>query len=235
MPRLGVNVDHIASLRQLRGGREPDPVQAAVLAELAGAHSITAHLREDRRHMQDRDVYLLKQVVTTTMNLAMAPTGDMVNLAVDVLPTMVTLVPERRDDRGGDGGLTVRGNEDELEKLISTLQDNNILVCLFIDPDVQHIKAAKRIGATHVELNTGRYANAAGAKIAEELDLLDQAADAAHKFELHVHASCGLHYRNVQPVAHIEHIEEVTIGHAIIARAALTGLENAVRDMLAQL
>jgi len=235
MARLGLNIDHIAALRQIRGGREPDPVQAAVIAELAGAHSITAHLREDRRHVQDRDIYLLKQVVSTRMNLAMAPTAEMVTLAVDVLPTMVTFVPEKREDQGGEGGLTVRGSEDELAKRIATLQDNNVLVCLLIDPDVQQIKAARRIGATHVELHTGHYANAAGAKVADELDRLEQAADAAQKFELHVHASCGLTYHNVQVVAKIGLIEELTIGHSIVARAALTGLENAVRDMLSLL
>jgi len=235
MARLGVNIDHIATLRQARGGREPDPVQAAVIAELAGAHGITAHLREDRRHMQDRDIYLLKQVVTTRLNLEMAATPEMVTLAVDVLPYMATLVPERREERTTEGGLTVRGSESDLAKHIATLHDNNILVSLFIDPDIQQIKAAKRAGATHVELHTGYYAAATAAAAADQLQRLRDAASFARNVELHVNAGHGLNYRNVQPVAQIDHIEELNIGHAIIARASLIGLDGAVREMLALL
>lgn len=236
MAKLGVNIDHIATLRQARGGREPDPVQAAVVAELAGAQGITAHLREDRRHMQDRDIYLIKQVVTTHLNLEMAATPEMVTIAVDVLPYMATLVPERREERTTEGGLVVRGNEDELAKRVATLQDNNILVSLFIDPDIQQIKAAKRIGATHVELHTGYYANATGqAAVQEQLERLRDAARAAHMHGLIVNAGHGLNYRNVEAVAELEHIEELNIGHSIIARAAIAGLENAVRDMISLL
>ena len=162
MATLGVNVDHIATIRQARGGREPDPVAAATLAEIAGAHGITAHLREDRRHIQDRDIYLLKQVVATRLNLEMAATPDIVKIAIDVLPFMVTLVPERREERTTEGGLTVAGKERDLSAALESFRNNNILVSVFIDPDIQHIKAAKRLGATHIELHTGYYANAKG-------------------------------------------------------------------------
>jgi pyridoxine 5-phosphate synthase len=235
MATLGVNIDHIATLRQARGGREPDPVQAAVLAELAGASGITAHLREDRRHMQDRDIYLLKQVVTTHLNLEMAATQEMTDLAVDVLPWMVTLVPEKREERTTEGGLDVRGKETDLAKKIRTLQDNNILVSLFVNPDVQEVRAARKVGATHVELHTGLYANAAGAAAAEELQRLRDAAFVAVKHGLRVNAGHGLNYRNARPVAQLDGVEELNIGHAIIARASLAGMESAVRDMLALL
>jgi pyridoxine 5-phosphate synthase len=233
MATLGVNIDHIATLRQARGGKDPDPVYAAAIAELAGTHGITAHLREDRRHIQDRDVYLLKQTVSTRLNLEMAATPEIVKIAVDVLPYMVTLVPEKREERTTEGGLPVNGKERDLEKSIATFHNNNILVSLFIDPDIQQIKAAKRTGATHIELHTGYYANAKGQACFDELERLRDAALVGRKLGLRVNAGHGLNYQNVVPVANIDGMEELNIGHSIIARASLVGLDKAVRDMLA--
>ncbi|MBD3322205.1 MAG: pyridoxine 5'-phosphate synthase [Chitinivibrionales bacterium] len=233
MATLGVNIDHIATLRQARGGKEPDPIHAAVLAELAGAHGITAHLREDRRHMQDRDIYLLKQIVSTHLNLEMAPTGEMLHVAIDVTPYIATLVPEKREERTTEGGLIVAGKERDLEKICDQLQESNVAVSLFIDPDIQQIKAAKRIGVSHVELHTGYYANATGQARHDELQKLREMAYAANHNGMHVNAGHGLNYRNVSAVADMEHIEELNIGHSIISRATLAGMETAVRDMLA--
>ncbi len=232
MVTLGVNVDHIATIRQARGGNEPDPVHAAVLAELAGARGITAHLREDRRHMQDRDIYLLKQTVTSHLNLEMAHTTEMVQTALDVCPYMVTLVPEKREERTTEGGLSVRGRERDLAKSIESFRENNILVSLFIDPDIHQIRSGAKTGATHVELHTGYYANAHGKAKQDELLRLQDAAIAAHKLGLVVNAGHGLNYLNVTPVAELDHIEELNIGHSIIARASLVGIDSAVRDML---
>ncbi|MBN1577286.1 MAG: pyridoxine 5'-phosphate synthase [Chitinispirillaceae bacterium] len=234
MTTLGVNIDHIATLRQARGGHDPDPLQAAVLAELAGAMGITAHLREDRRHIQDRDIYLLKQIVTTRLNMEMAPTPDMINIAVDVLPFMVTLVPEQRQEMTTEGGIAVRERERDLAKAIETFRDHKILVSLFVNPDINDVKASKRVGATHVELHTGYYANANGAtSIAEELGKLKDAALVATKLGLNLNAGHGLNYHNVTPVARIDGMQELNIGHAIVARASLAGMEAAVRDMAA--
>ncbi len=233
MATLGFNVDHIATIRQARGGREPDPVHAAVIAELAGAHGITAHLREDRRHIQDRDVLLLKQTVTTRLNLEMACTAEMVKIAVELFPAMVTLVPEKRGEKTTEGGLAVREREKELAPAIETLRNHNILVSMFIAPDYNQIKASKRIGASHVELHTGYYANAAsGTPCAEMLETLREMAFAANKLGLCVNAGHGLNYQNVTAVAKLEFIEELNIGHAIVARASLAGIETAVRDMV---
>jgi pyridoxine 5-phosphate synthase len=233
MTTLGINIDHIATLRQARGGREPDPVQAAIIAELAGGHGITAHLREDRRHVQDRDIYLLKQTVATRLNLEMAPTPEIVNIAIDVAPAMVTLVPERREELTTEGGLDVRGKERELAKVIANMREHNIQVSLFVDPDLRQIKASQRIGASHVELHTGYYANANGAAQNEELARLKDAARAGHTLGLVVNAGHGLTYRNVGAIAQIESMAELNIGHSIVARAALVGMDRAVRDMLA--
>jgi pyridoxine 5-phosphate synthase len=232
MATLGVNIDHIATLRQARGGKEPDPVQAAVIAELAGAHGITAHLREDRRHMQDRDIYLLKQTVSSHLNLEMAATAEMIQIALDVVPWMVTLVPEKREERTTEGGFAVRGRENELAKVVENFREHNILVSLFIDPDIHQIRSAAKTGASHVELHTGYYANALGRAQQEELAKLRDAAKAAHQYGCVVNAGHGLNYRNVSQVAEIGHIEELNIGHSIISRAALVGLDNAIRDML---
>jgi pyridoxine 5-phosphate synthase len=232
MATLGVNIDHIATIRQARGGKDPDPVQAAAIAELAGAHGITAHLREDRRHMQDRDIYLLKQSVSTRLNLEMAATPEIVKIAVDVLPWMVTLVPERREERTTEGGLSLQGKERDLAKTLESFRNNNILISLFIDPDIHQIRAASKTGATHIELHTGYYANAKGQAQIDELARLRDAAMVAVKLGLHVNAGHGLTYQNVTAVASIEGLEEFNIGHSIIARAALVGLDRAVRDML---
>ena len=232
MATLGVNIDHIATLRQVRGGKEPDPVHAAIIAELAGAHGITAHLREDKRHIQDRDIYLLKQIVSTRLNLEMAATPDIIRIALDVLPAMVTLVPEKREERTTEGGLNVAAKERELAKVIETFRDNDIRVSLFIDPDMQEIRAAKRAGAPFVEFHTGYYANALGQARFDELEKLRDMAMAAHKMGLRVNAGHGLNYRNVSPVARIENVEELNIGHSIVSRAALVGIDKAVREML---
>ncbi|HAJ80751.1 MAG TPA: pyridoxine 5'-phosphate synthase [Fibrobacteres bacterium] len=232
MATLGVNIDHIATLRQARGGKEPDPVHASVIAELAGAHGITAHLREDKRHIQDRDIYLLKQTVSTRLNLEMAATADIIRIALDVLPAMVTLVPEKREERTTEGGLRVAGKERELSKAIETFRDNNIKVSLFIDPDLQEIKAAKKTGADAVELHTGYYANAQGQAQYDELEKLRDMTIAAHKLGLKVNAGHGLNYMNVSPVAHIQNIEELNIGHSIISRAVMVGLDKATKEML---
>jgi pyridoxine 5-phosphate synthase len=224
MATLGVNIDHIATLRQARGGKEPDPVHAAILAELAGAHGITAHLREDRRHIQDRDLHMLKQVVTTHLNLEMACTQEMVRIAQELQPFMVTLVPEKREEKTTEGGCAVREHEKELSPLVESLRQNNILVSIFIAPDFNQIKSSKRIGATHVELHTGYYANA----VTESA----QSEEAALKFGLRVNAGHGLTYSNVRPIAGIHHVEELNIGHSIISRAALIGITAAVKEML---
>ena len=234
MVRLGVNVDHIATIREARRGREPDPVAAAILAEMAGADGIVCHLREDRRHIKDRDLSVLRQVVKTHLNLEMAATEEMVNKAVSVLPDMVTLVPERRQELTTEGGLDVAANATYLEEVISTLRVNNIVVSLFIDPDIYQIKTAARIGADYIELHTGLYANAEDLnKVVEELEKIRSMAMAAAKLGLGISAGHGLNYQNVIEIVKIEQIEELNIGHSIISRAALMGMEKAVRDMLA--
>ena len=233
MVRLGVNVDHVATVREARRGIEPDPIAAAVLCELAGADGIVCHLREDRRHIKDRDLSLLRQVVKTHLNLEMAPTDEMVKKAVNVLPDMVTLVPEKRQEITTEGGLDVRGNYDYLEHVVSTLRANNIVVSLFIDPDIQQIKAAAKLGADYVELHTGTYANAEELnQVIEELENLKSMAAAAAKLGLGVSAGHGLNYQNVIDVAKIPQVEELNIGHSIVSRAVLVGMERAVREMI---
>lgn len=234
MIRLGINIDHIATIREARKGREPDPIAAAILAEMAGADGIVCHLREDRRHIKDRDLNILRQVVKTHLNLEMAATEEIVNKAISVLPDMVTLVPERRQELTTEGGLDVVSNASHLEEVISTLRANNIVVSLFIDPDIYQIKAAARLGADYIEIHTGIYANAEDLnKVVEELEKIRSMAIAAAKLGLGVSAGHGLNYQNVIEIAKIEQIEELNIGHSIIARAALVGMEKAVRDMLA--
>ena len=234
MVRLGVNVDHVATLREARRGKEPDPVAAAIQAEMGGADGIVMHLREDRRHMKDRDLSLLREVVKTHLNLEMAATDEMVKKAVSVLPDMVTLVPERREEVTTEGGLDVAASLDYLEEVIATLRANNIVVSLFIDPDIRQVKAAARAGADFVELHTGLYANAEEySAISEELEKLRSMAIAAAKLGLGVSAGHGLNYQNVSEVARLEQIEELNIGHSIISRAVFVGMERAVRDMVA--
>lgn len=233
MVRLGVNVDHIATLREARKGKLPDPIAAAVLAEMAGAHGIVCHLREDRRHIKDKDLYLLKEIVKTHLNMEMAPTDEMVKIATEVVPDMVTLVPERREEVTTEGGLDVISNFEYLQEAITILRANNIVVSLFIDPDINQIKAAVRVKADYVELHTGNYANAESLhRVSDEMERIRSMAVAANKLGLGVSAGHGLNYQNVREIASIPQVEELNIGHAIIARAAMTGLERAVKDML---
>jgi len=231
-PRLGVNVDHVATLRQVRRASYPDPVAAAQLAELGGADQITIHLREDRRHIQDRDLQVLRQTVTTPLNLEMAATAEMVRTAYEVKPDECTLVPERREELTTEGGLDAAGQRDHVRKIVKTLRDADILVSLFIDPDIDQVRAAHRAEAQVVEIHTGRYCDARlPGDQRRELARIVDAAKAAAKLGLAVAAGHGLNYRNATPVAAIAEIEELNIGHAIIARAVLVGMERAVREM----
>ena len=232
---LGVNIDHVATLRQQRGTTYPDPVHAAVLAEQAGADNITLHLREDRRHIQERDVRALRGLLATRMNLEMANTEPMMALAVEVRPADCCLVPERRAELTTEGGLDVRAASSAVRKACERLNAAGIRVALFIDPEPAQIDAAGECGASVVELHTGEYAEASGAAQAHELERLRAAARHAAQRRLIVHAGHGLNYRNVQPVAAIPEITELNIGHAIIAQAIFTGLPAAVRDMIALL
>jgi pyridoxine 5-phosphate synthase len=232
MATLGVNIDHIATIRQARGGKDPDPIHAAVLAELAGASTITAHLREDRRHIQDRDIFLLKQTLSTKLNMEISSASDIVRIALEVIPAMVTIVPEKREERTTEGGLKVSGKERELAKIIETFHDNNIPVSLFIDPDLQEIKASKKVGADMIELHTGYYANAQGQARFEELEKLRDMTFAAHKTGLLVNAGHGLNYHNVKEVSRIQYMGELNIGHSIVSYAAFAGLDAAVKRML---
>lgn len=233
MVRLGVNVDHVATLREARKGKLPDPIAAAVLAEMAGAHGIICHLREDRRHIKDKDLYLLKEVVKTHLNMEMAATDEMVNIATEVIPDMVTLVPERRAELTTEGGLDVISNFEYLEDAIRRLRANNIVVSLFIDAEVNQIKAAARVKADYVELHTGNYANADSLnRVADELERIRSMAIAANKLGLGVSAGHGLNYQNVREIATIPQIEELNIGHAVIAKALMVGMERAVKEML---
>lgn len=232
MPTLGVNIDHIATIRQARRTVEPDPVAAAVFAELGGADGITVHLREDRRHIQDRDVRLLRQTVRTHLNLEMAATDEMVQIALDVKPDYVTLVPERREEVTTEGGLDVASQSDRMKTVVDTLQSADIPVSLFIDPDNAQIEASVKTQAKFIELHTGRYAEAkTEADRERELAVLAESCTNAIAARLRVNAGHGLTYWNVYPVASIVGMEELNIGHTIIARAALVGLERAVREM----
>lgn len=232
MPTLGVNIDHIATIRQARRTVEPDPVAAAVLAELAGADGITVHLREDRRHIQDRDVRLLRQTVRTHLNLEMAATDEMVALALDIRPDYVTLVPERREEVTTEGGLDVAGQLEHMKTVVSTLQEASIPVSLFIDADPQQIDASAATQARFVELHTGPYAEAKGEEAQMKAwEVLRVGCDRAIAAGLRVNAGHGLTYWNVHPVAAIRGMEELNIGHTIISRAALVGMERAVREM----
>ncbi len=230
---LHVNIDHVATLRQARGTRYPDPVWAAALCELAGAHGITIHLREDRRHISDRDVRLLRQTVRSKLNLEMAATDEMVGIALEVLPDLVTLVPEKREERTTEGGLDVVNPADGLRRACERLGAAGIPVALFVDPTREAVKATHALGAPALELHTGDYCEATAARAAVELDRLAVAAEDAAALGLHVAAGHGLDYPNVRPVALLPGISELNIGHSIIARAVMVGLEQAVRDMLA--
>ncbi len=233
MAHLGVNLDHVATLRQARGGVDPEPVAAAVLVELAGADGIVVHLREDRRHIQDRDLRLLKQTIKIKLDLEMAATSEMIKVAQQIKPQMVTLVPEKRMELTTEGGLDLIGHKDEIQKAVATLKDAGIAVSLFIEPDAELIKVANKIQADCVELHTGKYANSRtelGRKT--ELETLANAAKLSARLGLGVNAGHGLNYVNIKPVARIGEIEEFNIGHGIVARAVMVGMERAVREMI---
>lgn len=228
---LGVNVDHVATLRQARGTKYPDPLFAALIAEQAGADSITIHLREDRRHIQDRDVRLCQQALQTRLNLEMAATEQMVNIALEVRPADCCLVPERRAEITTEGGLDVAGQEHLLKPVCSRLAAAGIRVSLFIDPEPAQLDAAIRVGAPVVELHTGAYAQAVGEAQARELERVRNAAMHGARAGLAVHAGHGLNYHNVAPIAAIPEIIELNIGHAIVARAVIDGMSAAVAEM----
>jgi pyridoxine 5-phosphate synthase len=232
--RLGVNVDHVATVREARRGRQPEPVTAALLCEEAGADQITVHLREDRRHIQDRDVRLLRELVKTRLNLEMAATAEMVAIALSIRPDTVTLVPENRQELTTEGGLDVASGGGDLAAAIARLREGGIRVSLFVDPDLGQVKESLRAGAQAVELHTGAYARAATAdEIRAELDRVADAASMAAKLGLEPLAGHGLDYRNVAPLARMGTIAEVNIGHAIVSRAILVGMAEAVREMVA--
>jgi len=233
MAKLGLNVDHVATVRQARGGIEPDPVAAAAIGELAGAEGITIHLREDRRHIQDRDLELLRRTVKTKLNLEMATTQEMVRIALKVKPDQVTLVPEKRQELTTEGGLDVILNLKAVTDAVKRLADGGICVSLFVDPDQEQIKAANKSGAHYIEIHTGSYAEAfATAAMERELEKIDTAIKLAAKVGLGINAGHGLNYVNIKPVAALRGIEEYNIGHSIISRAVLVGLDRAVRDMV---
>jgi pyridoxine 5-phosphate synthase len=232
MIRLGVNIDHVATVRQARRAHEPDPVAAAVLALLAGADGITVHLREDRRHIQDRDVRLLRPIVTNRLNLEMAAADAIVDVACEVKPDEATLVPERREELTTEGGLDVVAHQKTVARAMERLKAAGIEVSLFLDPDQRQIETAKLLGARAVEIQTARYSEArTPADCQRELMLLKEAADFARQLGLHIHMGHGLNYTNVKAVAHIPGVEELNIGHSIVARAVLVGMERAVREM----
>jgi pyridoxine 5-phosphate synthase len=231
MANLGVNIDHVATLRQARGTIYPCPIDAAVLAQLAGADQITVHLREDRRHIVDNDVRVLRRMLQIPLNLEMANTPEIVGIALEVKPDMVTLVPEKREERTTEGGLAMRPQFENLKATVSTLQKAGIPVSLFVEPTLEDMDLSAQAGARMVELHTGKYAELAGEAQLCELTRLEKAAIAAHKLGLIVHAGHGLHYRNANPIARIPHMQDLNIGHSIIARAVLVGLERAVREM----
>ncbi|MBD2103226.1 pyridoxine 5'-phosphate synthase [Leptolyngbya sp. FACHB-261] len=233
MPTLGVNIDHVATIRQARRTVEPDPIAAAVLAELGGADGITVHLREDRRHIQDRDVRLLRQTVRTHLNLEMAATPEMVAIALDLKPDYITLVPEKREEVTTEGGLDIASQQSRITEIVDQLQQQGgIPVSLFIDADQPQLEAAAKVGAKFVELHTGRYAEARGeAEQHRELAVLQQGTTQARQLGLRVNAGHGLTYWNTAAIAAIPGMEELNIGHSIISRAVLVGLERAVREM----
>lgn len=231
MAKLGVNVDHVATIRQARGGFEPDPVTAAAIAELAGADGITVHLREDRRHIQDRDVKILKETVQTHLNLEMAATDEMIAIAIKLLPDYVTLVPEKRQELTTEGGLDVVGLSKQLSLQIKQLHEANIPVSLFIDPDLRQIQASANTMADFIEIHTGTYCESQGKDKTRELGKIEEAINAAKNLGLGVNAGHGLNYRNIRPLLALGGVEEYNIGHSIISRAVLVGLDRAVREM----
>ena len=234
MAKLAVSVDHVATLRQARQAAVPDPVSAAVIAELAGARGITAHLCEDRRHIQERDVSLLRQVVKTKLNLEMAASQEMLKIALSVKPDMVTLVPERREEVTTEGGLETQLNKEMLKKLVRLMRDADVMVSLLLSPELDQIKAAVWVEAQYVQIHTGAFCEARTlGQRQEHLVRIQNAVKMAHKLGLGVTAGHGFNYQNIGWLLDLDEIEEFTVGHAIIARAVLVGLEQAVRDMVA--
>jgi pyridoxine 5-phosphate synthase len=231
MTTLGVNIDHVATVRQARNATQPDPVWAAALAQLGGADCITVHLREDRRHIQLRDVEILRQTVSVKLNLECACDPEVLDIACRITPDQVCLVPERREELTTEGGLAVVGNEEVVEAAIQQLATAGIRVSLFIDAQADQITAAAGLGANIVEIHTGQYSMQSGENRAKELSKIALAADYAHRAELEVHAGHGLDYQNVIPVAAIAHISELNIGHSIVGRALYVGMQAAVREM----
>ena len=231
MIRLGVNVDHVATLRQARRVDVPDPVEAALLAERAGADGITVHLREDRRHIQERDVELLRERIATKLNLEMAVTPAMVAFAQQARPDDACFVPEKREELTTEGGLDVVSQQARVKDAVTALQQRGINVSLFIDPDKRQIEAAKAVGAYAIEIHTGTYCNASGSAREKERSVVMTAANLAHKLGLEVHGGHGLNYENVIPIAAIAEVVELNIGHSIIARAVFVGIERAVGEM----
>ncbi|HOV89360.1 MAG TPA: pyridoxine 5'-phosphate synthase [Syntrophorhabdaceae bacterium] len=233
MPDLMVNIDHVATIREARGTYFPDPVYAAGIAEMAGASGIIIHLREDRRHIKDRDLRLLRQVVRTKLNLEMAATDEMVRIARDVLPDMITLVPEKREELTTEGGLDVVSLSKRLKKVVEKVKEKGIKVSMFIDPEERQVIASKSLGADMIEIHTGRYSDAVrDIERYEELKKVIDAAKQGKELGLGVNAGHGLHYHNVKPIASIPEIDELSIGHSIIARAIFVGLDKAIRDMI---
>lgn len=234
MVNLAINVDHVATLRQARGIDEPDPVTAAGICELAGAGGIVIHLREDRRHIQDRDVLLMKQMVKTKLNLEMGATEEIIKIALDLKPDMITLVPEKREELTTEGGLDVAGQLAKMKAVVKRMNKANIPVSMFIDPESNQIKASRDAGATFVEIHTGRYSDARSAEETErEFELIGAAAEEAYESGLRVNAGHGLNYLNTSRIAALGTVEELSIGHAVMARAIFVGLDQAVREMLA--
>ncbi|MGO8689755.1 MAG: pyridoxine 5'-phosphate synthase [Thermoguttaceae bacterium] len=231
MAELGVNIDHVATLRQARRANEPDPVWAAVLAELGGADCITLHLREDRRHIQERDLRVLRETVAVKLNLEMACDRQVLEIACQVKPDQATLVPERREELTTEGGLDVAAHRERVAPVVARLREAGIAVSLFLDPDPRQIEAAIALGVEAVELHTGQYALGRGAAAAKQLEVLKRSGRQVSAAGLALHAGHGLTYRNVRPVASIEAMHELNIGHSIIARAVMVGLETAVREM----
>jgi pyridoxine 5-phosphate synthase len=233
MAKLSVNVDHVATLREARKAWEPDPVAAAIAAEIAGADGITIHLRGDRRHIQDRDLRVLRGVVKTSLNLEMAATEEMVGKALEIKPDMVTLVPEKKGEVTTEGGLDVEGNFDHLNSVLPKLQLEGILVSLFINPKEESIKTSAKLRTDYVEINTDSYASARNiTEQITQLERIEKMVNLAHRLNLGINAGHGLNYKNISNLVLIEHIHEFSIGHAVVARAVLVGFEKAVKEML---
>lgn len=231
--RLAINIDHIATLRQARGGNEPDPVTAAHICELAGAEGIVCHLREDRRHVNDRDLRLLKETVKTKLDLEMAATDEIISIAIQTKPELATFVPEKREERTTEGGVDVLANKKHIAESVKKLKDNGILVSLFVEPDRSQIEASKDVGADMIEIHTGNYANARSEKLLHEhLVGIQTAAKLGKSLGLEVNAGHGLNYVNTAPIAAIKEIDELSIGHAIISHAVFVGLTQAVKEMI---